>query len=73
MHSNHEFFWRIYELNEYLAKICMHSLLRPLPTGGNENRGGNQPPNSIVPTTGGNNNRDRSQPPNSTIPSIGVN
>ena len=31
MHSNHEYFWRVYELNEYLAKICMHSLLRPLP------------------------------------------
>ena len=30
MHLNHEYFWRIYELNEYLAKICMHSLLRPL-------------------------------------------
>ena len=30
MYSNHEYFWRIYELNEYLAKICMHSLLRPL-------------------------------------------
>jgi len=30
MHSNHEYFWRVYELNEYLAKICMHSLLRPL-------------------------------------------
>ena len=25
MHSNHK-------LNEYLAKICMHLLLRPLPT-----------------------------------------
>jgi len=30
MHSNREYFWRVYELNEYLAKICMHSLLRPL-------------------------------------------
>ena len=33
MHLNHEYFWRIYELNEYLAKICMHSLLRPLAAG----------------------------------------
>ena len=33
MHLNHEYFWRIYELNEYLAKICMHSLLRSLATG----------------------------------------
>jgi len=33
MHSNHEYFWRDYELNEYLAKICMHSLLRPLVAG----------------------------------------
>ena len=30
MHSNHEYFWRAYELNEYIHKICMHSLLRPL-------------------------------------------
>ena len=30
MHLNYEYFWRIYELNEYLAKICMHLLLRPL-------------------------------------------
>ena len=30
MHSNHEYFWRAYELNEYIPKICMHSLLRPL-------------------------------------------
>ena len=30
MHSKYEYFWRAYELNEYLAKICMHSLLRPL-------------------------------------------
>ena len=36
MHLNHEYFWRIYELNEYLAKICMHSLLRPLDLSGLE-------------------------------------
>ena len=30
IHSNHEYFWRAYELNEYIHKICMHSLLRPL-------------------------------------------
>ena len=32
MHSNREYFWCVYELNEYLAKICMHLLLRPLLT-----------------------------------------
>ena len=31
MHLNYEFFWRAYELNEYLAKICMHLLLKPVP------------------------------------------
>ena len=32
MHSNHEYFGALMNLNEYLAKICMHSLLRPLLT-----------------------------------------
>ena len=30
MHLNHEYFWRVYKLNEYIYKIYMHSLLRPL-------------------------------------------
>ena len=40
------------------------------PAGGNENRGGNQPPNGTVPTAGSNNNKDGNQPPNSTVPTV---